>query len=683
MPNGKLETPNLDDRTWEMLVTEARKKIPDYTKEWTDHNPSDPGIVLIELFAWLMEQTIYRLNRVPDKYRREFLNLVGITRQPPNPAQADITFTLGGEAPVTIPKRTQLSTPAQGTRDGIIFETDKEFAAVNLKACLWLYKSQDRLKYKNYSSQFLEDYRSVQLDVTRNVEKMLVLGIAAPTIAPLSFSFKIAPALKALEPAWKYSSTEKIDEWKQVLSNPASRFGFDKPGRVDFRVDSANGVTLWKAQKPSAWNAQPAENEVAVTEAFYWIGIDFKDAFKNRPSGDDATQIIIDRIAGNMISASNVQTVTSEFLGTSNGKPFQVFPLKKTPLFLENTAADPLNHLKIVVQKKDGGRETWTRVEEFSDKVANEYRCPPVTAEIKFGGLPKFGNIPPEGSQIFAETYRFVSDGSTGNVDAQTITVQRTVVPGVSAVTNEKAAQGGSDWEDEASTLRRGPQAIKNHDRAVTIEDFEQLALQASSGIAKVKCLGPKKASESEYFKIKYDSFEMDRSPGKAHVVIVPVARFSETEKDDKKFRQPAVAKSLRREVEAFLNARGMVTSELRLYDPKFVEIYVETKVWVPFGHDTNQVRKSIENALLRFLHPVDAGGKDWHIGEDLYIPDLVDLIRRLPSVSYVEALEAKTVEARPEPATSVRIKIDDHEIVCAAPSTLFKITVSPESEEL
>lgn len=680
-PNGKLETPNLDDRTWEALVTEARKKIPDYTKEWTDHNPSDPGIVLIELFAWLMEQTLYRLNRVPDKYRREFLNLVGITRQPPNPAQADITFTLGGEAPVTIPKRTQLSTPAQGTSDGIIFETDKEFAAVNLKVCLWLYKSEDKLKYKNYSSQFLEDYRSVQLDVTRNVEKMLVLGIAAPTIAPLSFTFNIAPAPKTLEPAWKYS--DAANEWKDALRDPASRFGFDQPGRVDFRIPSTGGITAWKAQKPSDWNAQPDDNEVAVTEAFFWIAIDFKEAFKNRPRDDNAAQIIIDGIAGNIMSTSNVQTVTNEFLGTSNGQPFQNFSLKNPPLFMENAAVDPLNHLKIVVQKRDGGREVWTRVEEFSDKAANEYRCQPVTAEIKFGGLPQFGNIPPEGSQIFAETYRYVADGSAGNVDANAITVQRTAVPGVSLVTNEKAAQGGSDWEEEAATLRRGPQAIKNHDRAVTIEDFEQLALQASSGIAKVKCLGPKKASESEYLKIKYDSFEMDRSPGKAHVVIVPVARFSETEKDDKKFRQPVVAESLRREVEAFLNARRMVTSELRLYDPKFVEIYVEIKVWVPFGHDTNQIRKSIEDALLRFLHPVDPGGKDWRIGEDLYIPDLVDLIRRLPSVSYVEALEAKTVEARPEPATSVRIKIDEHEIVCAAPSTLFTITVSPESEEL
>lgn len=71
-----LTLPNLDDRRYADLVEEARTLIPGYAPEWTNHNPSDPGITLIELFAWLSEMLIYRLNRVSDDNLRRFLKLL-------------------------------------------------------------------------------------------------------------------------------------------------------------------------------------------------------------------------------------------------------------------------------------------------------------------------------------------------------------------------------------------------------------------------------------------------------------------------------------------------------------------------------------------------------------------------------------------------------------------------------
>lgn len=71
-----LNLPNLDDRTYEDLLAEARALIPTYAPEWTNHNPSDPGITLIELFAYLSEMLIYRLNRVTDNNIRAFLELI-------------------------------------------------------------------------------------------------------------------------------------------------------------------------------------------------------------------------------------------------------------------------------------------------------------------------------------------------------------------------------------------------------------------------------------------------------------------------------------------------------------------------------------------------------------------------------------------------------------------------------
>ena len=71
-----LPLPNLDDLTYEELVEEAISLIPSLTPDWTDHNPSDPGMALIELFAWLTEMTLYRVNRVPDENTYTFLKLL-------------------------------------------------------------------------------------------------------------------------------------------------------------------------------------------------------------------------------------------------------------------------------------------------------------------------------------------------------------------------------------------------------------------------------------------------------------------------------------------------------------------------------------------------------------------------------------------------------------------------------
>ena len=71
-----IELLNLDDLKWEDLVHEGRSLIPAFSRDWTNHNPSDPGMTLIELFAYLSEGLIYELNRIGDKNVHAFLKLI-------------------------------------------------------------------------------------------------------------------------------------------------------------------------------------------------------------------------------------------------------------------------------------------------------------------------------------------------------------------------------------------------------------------------------------------------------------------------------------------------------------------------------------------------------------------------------------------------------------------------------
>src|SRR2546423_12835686 len=89
-----LVSPNLADLDYASIERMLRARIPVVAPEWTDHNDSDPGIAMIQLFAWLSEQVGYRLNQVPEKSYIEFLKLVGVRLRPAAAAQTLMTFLL-------------------------------------------------------------------------------------------------------------------------------------------------------------------------------------------------------------------------------------------------------------------------------------------------------------------------------------------------------------------------------------------------------------------------------------------------------------------------------------------------------------------------------------------------------------------------------------------------------------
>ncbi len=511
MQNLRILPPNLDDRTFDDLVTEAKSLIPRFCPEWTDHNTSDLGITLIELFAWIAEGVIYRLNQVPEKNYIAFLNLLGITRDPPAPAKVELLFTSTAE--VVIPRGTQVSTVQTEQEEAVVFETDEDLA-----------------------------------------------------------------------------------------------LGANASGRVS----ATNALTL---REP-------------------------------------------------------------ETLGTSTGEPFQVFNLRNAPLFQDPESDDPLAHLEIQV-----GGEIWQRVDDFREGNATHYRCNPVTGEISFGNFPTgdpenpgFGRIPPAGAEIVATRYRYVIGGLRGNVPANTVVLLTTPIPGVSEVTNPAPATGGSDAEPLEEALRRAPQELKIRQRAVTTEDYEFLAREATTEVAIVRCLAPKKRSETEFITTPFD-----RSPGNVHVLIVPNVPH---DPDNAATRQPQPSTDLTDEVRTYLDARRVLTSNLFISGPVYAEIAVTATAFVQRGEDPAAVKEIILDELAQFFHPVSGGiaGNGWQIGEDVYLPQVFDAIRALPQVSFVEDLTVRKLGA--SPITGVRIPIEEHELVCAAVRSQFNITVTEEPEE-
>lgn len=141
-----IESPQLDDLRFDRTVEELKRRIPVYAKEWTDHNDSDPGIAMIQLFAYLAEQVGYRLNRIPEKNHVELLKLLGIRLKPAHAAASQLALLLTN--PSTLTGYTLKAGARAKAKKGTpppVYETDVDVDVVPAEALLLVTTTSPRI----------------------------------------------------------------------------------------------------------------------------------------------------------------------------------------------------------------------------------------------------------------------------------------------------------------------------------------------------------------------------------------------------------------------------------------------------------------------------------------------------------------------------------------------------------
>ena len=133
-----LEEIKLDDREYDDIKAEAISNIIAHSPEWTNHNSSDPGITLIELFSAMSEMILYRLNQVPFKSYLAFLDLLGVKQRLPIPSRALVRFELAVGFEQKSLKKSAIElkegfSVAAKDSESIIFQTDKKINLTNTK----------------------------------------------------------------------------------------------------------------------------------------------------------------------------------------------------------------------------------------------------------------------------------------------------------------------------------------------------------------------------------------------------------------------------------------------------------------------------------------------------------------------------------------------------------------------
>lgn len=660
-----LISPILDDRTQAQLAEELRRRIPVYAPQWTDHNPTDPGIALLELFAYLGESLLYRFNQVPETTYVEFLRLLGVQPRAARPAQVLIT------AETDDPKGVQVLRGSEAVAGDISFETDDEVYAWPLDAvgagktkvedsAIAAERRQDALNRpgvpKDKKPVFYRTVLTAQdptapdvvaIDVSAQVDRSLWVALLARDTTDLAelagrtlfLGVAFDERLERSFPLEKLTEDETERFRSQVLADdpPPTQWQLwvgpgteSNTGFVDLPVlgDTTRGMATtgvvklelpqpFPALAPAAGLAgspPPLDDEETAAKVVAWLRV-------SRPATQDIGDAIgrVLWVGTNCVAATQSRTPAPELLGSGTGDGDQRYLLTHSPV-LERT---------VQVQVEESGRWVdWEEVESFSASAAADRHF---VVDHDHGAVV-FGTarVPQLGERIRVPSYRY-GGGARGNVPAGAVT-QLPQHGAVSRATNPLPARGGTDRVDLAAALDAIPGEVQRQDRAVVPEDYRALAEEVS-GVAR-----------AEVLPLFHPDTPQERAAGVTSVVVLP-------DEDVRSPEAPMPDIGLLRRVAAYLDARRLVTAELYVIPPEYVRVAVSVSVQVQAGYQVDAVRRWTEQILHQYLSAVPPQGPDgggWPLGRSVRAAELEAVVVQVEGVEYAVGTRLARLDPAP-----------------------------------
>lgn len=620
--------PQIDDRSYDSIVAEMRARISRYTPEWkpvwTDLNDSDPGITMLQVFAWLGEMLAYRMNKVPELNQLKFLELIGIELRPREPAMVELTFpvlpTFTGLTTI-VPTGTQVTAETTGGGPPLVFEATRSLVCLAARIASLLacdgYSTGQPVTGANTAATGFQPFGPAP-----NTDSALMIGFDGPDPFPatditffvwgstqdssgsvVSCGLPATPAYPSATLRWECWTGF---EWVSLATMKDDSLAFTRTGEIIIRTP-ANAV---------ARAVMPGE-----AKSLYWIRARVETSQYERPP-----QLLA--IRTNTMRLTQMETVRNEVLGGSTGRRDQVFQLSNNPVL---TAS-----LRLEIDQGSGA-EVWTEVSDFFGSGPNDphYVLNRASGEIRFGdgfhgAIPIANSTNPRANVVAAE-YRY-GGGTHGNVTAGHLGALRNAVAGIddNGVTNVVPSYGGRDEETLHAAKLRAPSAIRSRCRAVTVEDFEFLSKQAAS-VARARAM--------PLFHPEYPGIKV---PGVVTVVVVP----------ESDAPNPMPSEGTLRTVCAYLDARRLLTTELYVVAPTYQLARVQVRIVAADGADLATVHSAVDDTLLRYFHPLRGGddGTGWPFGGSIKFSRVFQQVFTVADVESIDFLIVSVDgEAAPE----------------------------------
>jgi len=661
-----LPAPNLDDLRFQRdLVDEARKRIIHYCPEWTEYNLSDPGITLIELFAWMTELMVYRLNRVPELNYIKFLEILGMQLLPANSARTELTFWLsaslplspGNEQTVLVPGGTEVR--SELTDEEVIFTTDVDLEII--PPLLAHVRKESEFNRNFYPRLGIETFYPFDRRRPQDGDTFYLGFDPKNTITGhiLQLRFECDPTeavgIRREDPPWVWEYLDQNSLWHEV-----------RPSRLEGETDTTGGLNNENGQLVLylPLSAKPAT--LYGLDAF-WLRCRIEQRNPLQGMYTESPRILnIEAFSlGATVPAKHAVNVEEELLGVSNGEPGQVFTLANSPVLTlqpgETIEAQELRDGDLVWVP-------WEQVDDFSQSnhFDRHFVLNMATGEIRFGPsvrqsdgtVIQYGRIPENSRNIRFSRYRY-GGGIAGNLPTGSLRTILTSLAYVSRVSNLVRATGGRDQEKLDELKLRAQRELRAQNRAVTAQDYEQFTLKFSRAVARACCLTPNDLENG--------------MAGTVSILVVPavadsleVGKISSLHLDDQ----------LRSELQRYLDQYRLLTTALDLREPRYTGVKVKARI-VPhdFVHPA-EVAQRVSAELRRYLSPLPLdespplmreGEKweGWEFGRDLFAAEVISLIQQVPSVKYVVDVE---VSSRPVIPTEEDSMFDDHPVADLTP---------------
>ncbi len=652
-----LELPNLDDRTFEDLLEEARLRIARYCPEWTDFNDSDPGMAIVQLFAWLSELMIYKMNKVPERNYLAFLKLLNLERRPAVPARAQLVFSLVANVarPTVVPIPSQSKFIVSGA-DGqsLVFETTRAIDVVPYP--LNNVQVYDGSNFTDVTQTNLEaDKTFAPFSTTPQPGYALYLGFEPDSGAvnkPAAFPAEINLYFFAAAP--NGNSTGLVSS--QASAQPLPRLVWEYQSKLDSLTGRDTPTPdRWRPLTVYTDTTQALTHEGTVTLA----GPGADCAINTAPSHvDDAPRFWIrcrivsgqypqrliptfSAVRANVVEVVNRATFRDEIVGQGTGAQTQFnlrnYPIEQGSLYLVLTDEENLGD--------DSKDVLCVERDDFTQSTLNDlhYVLNATTGAIEFGNGKK-GKIPDAGKFLVARRYR-AGGGSAGNVEAGTLQDPPAGMTNIE-VTNLRAAQGGQDEESVKSLLERAPLVLRGDRRAVTASDYRTHA-EDTPGVGRAIVL-PLHHPEHPGLKV----------PGAVTVLIIANEPAQSSDAT-----QPALylpKQELLQEVARRLEACRPLGTELLVAAPRYRRVVVRASVTPGDDVTLQQSKLGIERALADYFRPDVALLSDdrrptrrstWQIGTPFHPSRLYEVI--------LSAKDSITGAAFAQDVTALSVKVE------------------------
>jgi predicted phage baseplate assembly protein len=645
----------LDDRSAQDIVDWAKRDlIPRFCPEWTDHNVSDPGIALIEVFAAMSEMVLYRVNQIPDRLQLRLMELMGFCRKGPEAAKAPLTFyfstALEPETALTLDAGIEVATQRSASNPEIVFSTDEPLhidAPQIIALITQPARTNDNSRWQQHS---LRAGKFTIFPDKPETGDALCIGLAhdhSHHVLHVAVTCERPAAPSELDSdnpplVWQaWCQSEHTSSWVDLQHEADTTGGFTRTGKV----------RLYLPPRMVKRSLTQSSGEA------YWLRCCITEQTLRSRYGSSPEIVGIQVEAwGGTVAATHATSVQNELLGTSDGTPGQIVQLRHTPIL------ERAHDQEYLVVESDSPDARWQEVPDFSESYPEDrhYVLDPIEGTITLGPtllqpdgqLKSYGAIPPRGSRLRFSRYRY-GGGSQGNVAANELQILKQPRAYIQDVRNRTPAVGGSNAESIADAALRAPAYLRTRTRAVTADDYEFLACELSS-VARAFCHAPDSTSLASSDKSQHGPL-----PGEVKLYLLPHiedianARYISPEE----FATPVhFYEQVKQKIE-HLRPAGIRVS----YDPpELFWVAVELDLHLP-GHLAQDHKESavqaIEQALYTYLNPFIGGpqifkpesskrtrkvhGMGWPFGRSLHLAELYGVIQPLLAEGYIDVLRA------------------------------------------